>query len=329
MVVFPNFENQIEYFVTFPELCIAEKMGIEFDVLDAWTCYTDGKPIFENINELYEKRKEAKKNGDKVLELVLKIIMNSLYGKFGEKQFTVRASLKKSPDSKEININGQCFYVREINKPGLLFCPVLASYITSLTRVQLLETCKNRFDDVVAFATDSILTTKKFIEEGDKLGEWKLEIEGEAIILMSGVYTIRNEHEIKSRFRGFPINADFFELLEKNRDSDKIQFEFERVLKLGEVIAFHNMYSLEDLNLFRTIEKELTCYSDEKRDWLSQPLNFAELLENQFDSVPKTVSTSSELWKKRSYEGYKKMIYDWQRSREIEEIAWSLERMML
>jgi hypothetical protein len=255
--------------------------------------------------------------------------MNSLYGKFAEKQFTVRASLKEMPGSKEVIINGQNFYVREINRPGLLFCPVLASYITAQTRAQLLRTCMHNFDDVIAFATDSILTTKCFIEESNDLGSWKLETEGEALILMSGVYTIRNSKEIKSRFRGFPLSIDFFELLEKNRESDKITFEFEKALKLGEVISFHNKYGLEDLNLFRTVEKELSCYSDDKRDWLSQPLNFNDLLENQFDSIPKTVSINSELWKKRSYQGYRKMVYDWHRTREIEETAWLLERMML
>jgi hypothetical protein len=331
MVIFPNFENsnEIEYFVSYPELQIAEEMGLQFDILDSWVCYSNGELLFPNIAELYEERKRAKKQGDKVLELVLKIIMNSLYGKFAEKQFTTRATLKYTPDSKEVIINNQKFYVKEQNRPGLLFCPVLACYITAQTRAQLLKSCKHHFNDIIAFATDSILTTKRFIEENDKLGGWKMEMEGEAIILMSGIYTIRNDHESKSRFRGFPINIDFFDLFEKNKDQDKIIFEFERALKLGEVIAFHNMYSLEDLNIFRTIEKELTCYSDEKREWLSQPLCFRDLLENQFDSVPKTISSQSELWKKRSYEGYRKMLYDWQRTREIEEIAWSLERMML
>jgi hypothetical protein len=329
-VIFPNFDSEVEYYIAFPELQIAEKLGLEFDIVDSWAFYGDGELLFPQIAELYEKRKEAKKAGDKTLELVLKIIMNSLYGKFAEKQFSVRASLKKLPESREITIGDQKFYVRELNKPGLLFCPILAAYITAQTRAQLLETCKGYFGHIIAFATDSILTTKAFIEESEKLGGWKLETEGEALILMSGVYTIRNDHEVKSRFRGFPLyGTDFIELLEKNKDKDKIVFEFEKALKLGEVIAFHNMYSLEDLNIFRTIEKDLTCYSDEKRDWLSQPINFGNLLEEQFESVPKTVKTDSELWKKRSYEGYRKMVYDWHRTREIEEIAWSFERMML
>jgi hypothetical protein len=329
-VIFPNFQNSTEYYVAFPELETAEKLGLQFDVIDSWAFYGEGEQLFPQINELYSKRKEAKKVGDKTLELVLKILMNSLYGKFAEKQISVRASLKQMPNSKEIEIDGQKFFVREINKPGLLFCPVLASYITAQTRSQLIQSCKGHFDHIIAFATDSILTTKPFLEESNDLGAWKLETTGEAIILMSGVYTIKNSNEIKTRFRGFPLyGIDFFELLEKNRYNDKIYFEFEKALKLGEVVSFHHKYSLEDLNIFRPIMKELTCYSDEKRNWLSQPLNFNDLLENQFDSVPKTVSASSELWKKRSYLGYRKMIYDWQRTREIEETAWLFERMML
>jgi hypothetical protein len=329
MVIYPNFETETEYYVAFPELEVAEKLGLSFDVIDSWSFYGEDQLLFPQITELYNKRKEAKKAGDKVLELVLKIIMNSLYGKFAEKQFVVRASLNNQPGSKEIQIGGNKYYVREINKPGLLFCPVLASYITAQTRAQLIKTCKGHFEHVIAFATDSILASKSFIEESSDLGKWKLETEGEALILMSGVYTIRNDKEIKSRFRGFPLSIDFFELLEKNRESDKISFEFEKALKLGEVISFHNKYSIEDLNIFRIVEKELSCYSDDKRDWLNQPKNFGELLNEQFDSAPKTVNLDSKLQKKHTYEGYRKAVYDWMKSRELEEIAWLFERMYI
>jgi hypothetical protein len=125
------------------------------------------------------------------------------------------------------------------------------------------------------------------------------------------------------------LQVDFFELLEQNKESDRIAFEFEKAMKLGEVVSFHYRYSIEDLNVFMPVLKELTCFSDEKRDWLGQPSCFGELLENQFDSVPKTVLHEGKLRKGRTYSGYTKMVYDWHRTREIEETAWLFERMIL
>jgi len=333
MVIYPNFdETELEYYLSYPELQLAEKMGLEYDVIDSWVFYGSGERPFEFINELYEARKKAKKENDRAMELVLKIVMNSLYGKFAEKQPKIRAYLKPCGESKEIVIGDQKFYVAESNQPGLLFCPVLAAYITSQTRAMLLETCLK--NDTVMFATDSILTTKPIDSGfvGEKLGQWKLEMAGEAIVLMSGVYTIRNEEQTKTRFRGFPMKEsfDFFELLKANKESDKIAVEFEKAVKLGEVIAFHNIYQIDDLNVFTDEIKELSCYSDEKRDWLSQPLTFGDLLENQFDSVPRTVANESGLMKRgRRLDSYTERLYDWQRTRELEEIGWLLERSIL
>ena len=329
-VIFPNFEQPCEYYISFPELLEAEKMGLEFDIVDAWMNFNDGQPLFPEIAELYEARKKAKKAGDKVMDLVLKIIMNSLYGKFAEKQVNVTASLTELPNSRAVEIDGRTFYVREICRPGLLFNPVLASYITARTRAQLLHTVRGHEDHIVGFATDSILCDTAFVEQSEQLGGWKLEAEGEALILMSGVYTIKTEKETKTRFRGFPISADFFKLIEENRDRDKFVFEFEKAVKLGEAISFPNVYSLDEINVFRTIEKELTCYSDDKRDWMGQPLTFGDLLVNQFDSVPKTVANEQHWYShNRRYTGYRKQVFDWQRAIELAEQEWSMERALL
>jgi hypothetical protein len=332
LLIFPNFEEPTEHYLSFPEIRLLEKIGGEFDVIDSYAFYpTELVYPFRKIEELYNKRKEVKKNGDRIFDLVLKIIMNSLYGKFAEKHERVITKLKEFRDAQKVEIGDKYFYAKLIKRPGLLFCPVYAAYITAQTRTQLLETCLDNIDSIVMFATDSVLTTKPFIEENENLGGWKLETKGEAIVLMSGVYTVRNEYEKKSRFRGFPMknDFDFFEILEKNKDKDKIEIDFEKVVKLGEVIAFHNIYNTDDLNIFTTEVKQLSCLSDEKRDWLGQPLTFAELLEKQYDSVPKTIRTEDRLWKKNTYHGYKKMVYDWMRTREIEETAWLHERMML
>jgi hypothetical protein len=121
--------------------------------------------------------------------------------------------------------------------------------------------------------------------------------------------------------------VDFFELLEKNRDSDHIKFEFERAIKLGEIVAFHNMFDYDDLNIFRAVEKRLTCYGDEKRDWLGHPVAFGQLLERDFESVPRTVRYDQHWFSHNRMKGYKKKVYDWLRAVELEEAAWLHERM--
>ena len=285
---------------------------------------------FKALKDIYEKRKEIK-DSDPVLAHTYKLIMNSLYGKFAEKKNKVVVKKSPFPDARELSIDGMKYYVGSVLKPGKVFNPVYASYITSLTRCMLLETALKSPDSILSFATDSVLTTKPFIEESDNLGGWKLEFEGEAVLIMSGVYSLRNDTTVKTRFRGFPLKEEynFFDLLEKHANDSSLRIEFQKALKLGEIIKNHNLYEVEQLNHFIQMSKELNPLNERKRAWLSYPIKLSDLLENEYDSVPHNIA-QTDMW----YSGdipchYKAYAWNNIKHREVNELLWHTERLNL
>ena len=98
------------------------------------------------------------------MQLPLKVILNPIYGKICQ---------------------------RVGNKMGNLFCPVIASTITGMTRAILYDFVSgNEIErDVVSFATDSVITIKKIAINSQKLGEFKLEQSADDVyVLQNGIY---------------------------------------------------------------------------------------------------------------------------------------------
>ena len=72
-----------------------------------------------------------------------------------------------------------------------MFSPVIASTITGTTRAMLYEFVHNYGieDDVVSFATDSIITTRKLNIDSAKLGEFAYQNSGiDVYVLQNGIY---------------------------------------------------------------------------------------------------------------------------------------------
>lgn len=101
------------------------------------------------INGLYNKRLELKQKNDPV-QLPIKLILNAIYGKTGQK-------------------------VNQVI--GNLFNPVVFAYITGRTRAKLYRfiTENNLEASVVSFATDSICTTERLDVNSSKLGEFSFD----------------------------------------------------------------------------------------------------------------------------------------------------------
>ncbi|MCA9827126.1 MAG: DNA polymerase, partial [Nitrosopumilus sp.] len=113
---------------------------------------SDMRPYGEFIENLYEKRLELKQQNNP-LQQPLKIILNSIYGKTGQK----------------------------VNRViGNLFNPAIFASITGHTRAQLYRfiTENNLEKNTVAFATDSVCVTKRLGIDSKRLGEFSFD--GEA-----------------------------------------------------------------------------------------------------------------------------------------------------
>ena len=61
--------------------------GYEFEVIKGYFHKEKGNPFREFIDVLFEKKKEAKLRGKMAMSFVVKILMNSFYGKFGQRRF--------------------------------------------------------------------------------------------------------------------------------------------------------------------------------------------------------------------------------------------------
>ena len=130
----------------------------------------------EKIEEIYKLRSELKKAG-RPEEYILKIGLNSIYGKFAQKV-------------------GRAMYR----------CLPWAGYITSYTRSMLMDAIRGHEDSIISFATDSILSAERipFLDDqiGENLGQWDYAHYDRATVLMPGVYELEGREE-KQTSRGY------------------------------------------------------------------------------------------------------------------------------
>lgn len=187
--------------------------------------------LFNNYIDYWSAEKiKAKKEGNGARYLISKLLLNSLYGKFGTNP-NIRT---KQPYLDEEEVLRFKFNEREIGKT--IYIPV-ASFITSYARRKTIETSQKIRDytmskygkDYYIYSdTDSIHMRelpeeelKKFIEVDDyKLGAWKLESKfTRGKFLRQKCYIEQGEDgEIKSTIAGLPkklskiINFDNFKI---------------------------------------------------------------------------------------------------------------------
>jgi hypothetical protein len=138
-------------------------------------------------------------------------------------------------------------------------------------------------DKVIAVHTDSIITKYNSIPEGNNIGEMKLKVKGECVILATGIYSFREE---KTRFRGIKRTVDLFSIARKYKKEKEIELEILKPIHLGEIINFNRIYTLDDLNKFMPIKKKISVNMDMKRLWIENFENWGELLEKTTKSAP-------------------------------------------
>ncbi len=136
-------------------------------------------------------------NKDNPIQYPLKIIMNSLYGKFGQRltqesqtylsasdyvrymcgEKTIHDFIPKSARRVKLISKGDIHVFKYENtniKP--FYMPHIATYVTSYARIELLKVMLKNKDKLCYVDTDSIWTIGEAnVNLGDKIGEWKLE----------------------------------------------------------------------------------------------------------------------------------------------------------
>lgn len=179
------YPRQGRNWIWYPEVKAAQKflqhekhMHIH-DVL-SFHSESDVKP-FSFVQVYYDRRLEWKRQG-KGAEKVLKLGINSLYGKTVQQLGYDESTGRKPP-----------FY--NLQYGGL---------ITSYTRAKLFEAGMQKPDDIIAFSTDGIWSTSPLeLEEGEGLGQWEVDSFSELIQAQSGVYWVTTDKGEKQFCRGF------------------------------------------------------------------------------------------------------------------------------
>jgi hypothetical protein len=182
-------------------------------------------PFKEFVTEIYNERCSTDNEFRKYL---LKIILNSLYGKFAQKidsEFIYIHDMKKEYETieyykskgqlKKVSLfnefRSDCFLELSSSSSKYLYntIPLFSSYITSYSRIQLLENLiKYENNKPVYCDTDSIFfEIDPQIKNSNNLGEWKKENKTVFEIIGLKNYSYFCEGEIKNKIKGIPKSA--------------------------------------------------------------------------------------------------------------------------
>lgn len=246
-------------------------------------------PFRKFVEYFYNKRKKLKSEGNN-LQITFKLILNSLYGKFGQKKISgtkildpnnletnsYQETLEKIKDfvgDKEyINDDkGRILINYEEKYDGVNCYPILASYVTSYARMLMYDYLNH--EEIIYTDTDSCISEKPLFKHSKELGKMKLEgIFKNCYVIKPKMYFLGNDKENDVKIKGIsnPSIDDFNKII-KGEPVKKMKF-----VKLNESFR-------RNLNLNQKIEiiKKLDL-NDDKRIWngnQSKPIYLNEVME--------------------------------------------------
>lgn len=176
------------------------------------------------------------------LQLPIKIILNSIYGKTGQ------------------SVN---------HKIGNLFNPVIFAFITGFCRAQLYNFVRKHDieKDVVFFATDSICTTKKLEVNSINLGDFSFDNEADDVfVLQNGFYRFNGKW--KQRGLG-KLGTREIEHLDTFDKDGRLYYRF-KVLRNNRLRSSILQNCVNDIGKIKPETREFNLNADRKRFWLGR-----------------------------------------------------------
>jgi hypothetical protein len=200
--------------------------------------------------------------------------------------------------------------VHQTLKAGAYFNPILAAYVTGLTRLQLLETAISEGieQDVVLLATDSITfrdsTTTSLssnLVDDRELGAWSHDASGALFVVGSGVYEMTlPDGTVSAKTRGFEPGVGVYAASLSGStlrdaassevwDADKrewiVPISNDRPLRIKQ--ALWQDIDLSEVGVWRSFPRGLSAGMDRKRLWPNgRHVSYARLLESSERSFP-------------------------------------------
>jgi len=211
---------------------LRKALSLGYKILKVHKCYyylKTCKPFNYFVTDLYAKRKKYKKENSP-MEKVIKITMNSLYGKFGEKfrdkdnilpfDHTVE-ELEKFDFWEFIDEKKQYIRIKNDRLPSPHCIPIWATYVTAYGRILLHDALVKT--NAVYCDTDSLMTKTK-CKNSLELGKLKLEMFIEkGLIVKPKFYAVTSNKEeiIKIKGIGTKINKKDFDNLVTGKHINK------------------------------------------------------------------------------------------------------------
>ena len=187
------------------------------------------------------------------MQLPIKIILNSIYGKTGQ------------------SVN---------HKIGNLFNPVIFAFITGFCRAQLYNFVrKNDIEkDVVFFATDSICSMKKLDVNSTELGDFSFDgMADDVFVLQNGFYRFNDSW--KQRGLG-KLGTKEIEHLDTFVKDGRLYYRF-NVLRNNRLRSSIRQDKISDIGKIQPITREFNLNADRKRFWLGRIENMDDRMMNE------------------------------------------------
>ena len=253
-IIFPS--GRFQTFCTLAELKACEDTSF-YKILDSWQFVTSNPsyPYKEFVEDIYNKRLQLKQEKNP-LQLPLKIILNSIYGKTAQR------------------VKGRI---------GNLFCPVIASTITGTTRAMLYDfVIRHGIErDVISFATDSIITSEKIDVNSTELGGFALENSGSDVyVLQNGIYRFNGKWKKRGIGNLGSKQIEHVDTMEK----DGKLYQVLKILRSGRLRRSILSDCVCDIGKFKTIERRVNLNADQKRLWFENIKNINII--KQINSLP-------------------------------------------
>jgi hypothetical protein len=217
----------------------AQLFGGTVKIIESYGFFPYGESLGTNpftfVREIYNTRAKLKKLREGA-ELILKLALNSLYGKF---QQQLGGTVEKFPT---------------------YFQPEWSGYITATTRAKLLQTALEAPDNVLMFATDGLFVTKRLskLTIGEELGEWEESKYDGIIIVQPGVYYLINGSSIVVKTRGFgyePLRDHNLVIKSWKKGVKSVPIPTTRFVTLGSALASTKLFA--EWGNWRTVKREL------------------------------------------------------------------------
>lgn len=258
------------------ELREAQRLG--YKILKVHKNYWAAKtcsPLKGYMEDLYKKRLEyqAEKNP---MESVIKLLLNGLTGKFGQK-FDNKDNWVTGISIDELNAYdnferfGDFFRVQKTSEPAVFCIPLWIAYITAIGRIKI--TADAARYDAVYCDTDCIHTANKNVPTSNKLGDFKKEYDIiEAMYVrpkMYGMKTRLSDGSIKEtvKIKGLGTRMEYSEFKSKLLRPEVIDHEYTISKEYRKFTKFKEAKRRNlIINEIVTINKHMKL-NDEKRDW--------------------------------------------------------------